>query len=85
VLVSNLSATAASFISGQLSDPPGNLFQNQPAQASVASNMPVSITVQPALAGPPYVSDDPEPTDYKHFEIYSFGNGTTTNAGSRKT
>jgi hypothetical protein len=37
---------------------------------------------QPALAGPPYVSDDPEPTDYKHFEIYSFGNGTTTNAGS---
>jgi hypothetical protein len=37
---------------------------------------------QPALAGPPYVSDDPEPTDYKHFEIYSFGNGTSTNAGS---
>jgi hypothetical protein len=37
---------------------------------------------EPALAGPPYVSDDPEPTDYKHFEIYSFGNGTTTNAGS---
>jgi Putative MetA-pathway of phenol degradation len=39
-------------------------------------------SVQPALAGPPYVSDDPEPTDYKHFEIYSFGNGTSTNAGS---
>jgi hypothetical protein len=38
--------------------------------------------VRPALAGPPYVSDDPEPTDYKHFEIYSFGNGTSTNAGS---
>jgi Putative MetA-pathway of phenol degradation len=38
--------------------------------------------VRPALAGPPYLSDDPEPTDYKHFEIYSFGNGTTTNAGS---
>jgi hypothetical protein len=31
-----------------------------------------------ALAGPPYVSDDPEPTDYKHFEIYSFSNGTAT-------
>jgi hypothetical protein len=28
------------------------------------------------MAGPPYVSDDPEPTDYKHFEIYTFNNGT---------
>jgi hypothetical protein len=33
---------------------------------------------RPALAGPPYVSDDPEPTDYKHFEIYTFNNGTVT-------
>jgi hypothetical protein len=32
--------------------------------------------VCPAMAGPPYVSDDPEPTDYKHFEIYTFNNGT---------
>ncbi len=51
VLVSNLSAAATSFISGQLSDAPGNLFKNQPAQASVAPNSPVTITVQPALAG----------------------------------
>src|SRR4051812_30040935 len=34
-----------------------------------------------ALAGPPYVSDDPEPTDYKHFEIYAFSNGTATRDG----
>jgi hypothetical protein len=34
--------------------------------------------VRPALAGPPYVSDDPEPTDYKHFEIYTFTSGTAT-------
>ncbi|HXN66606.1 MAG TPA: transporter, partial [Bradyrhizobium sp.] len=33
---------------------------------------------RPAFAGPPYVSDDPEPTDYKHFEIYTFSNGTAT-------
>jgi hypothetical protein len=33
---------------------------------------------RPALAGPPYVSDDPEPTDYKHFEIYTFTSGTAT-------
>src|ERR1700738_3551401 len=36
---------------------------------------------RPALAGPPYVSDDPGPTDYKHFEIYSFSNGTATGDG----
>jgi hypothetical protein len=38
----------------------------------------VVILARPALAGPPYVSDDPEPTDYKHFEIYTFSNGTAT-------
>jgi hypothetical protein len=35
-----------------------------------------------ALAGPPYVSDDPEPTDYQHFEIYTFSNGTNTREGT---
>src|SRR5271170_1435998 len=35
----------------------------------------------PALAGPPYVSDDPEPTDYRHFEIYSFNNGMAARDG----
>jgi hypothetical protein len=30
----------------------------------------------PAIAGPPYLTDDPEPTDYKHFEIYTFNSGT---------
>jgi hypothetical protein len=36
----------------------------------------------PVWAGPPYLSDDPEPTDYRHFEIYAFGQGTTTAAGT---
>src|ERR1700688_3824545 len=36
---------------------------------------------RPASAGPPYVSDDPEPTDYKHFEIYTFNSGTATQSG----
>jgi hypothetical protein len=36
------------------------------------------VLVRPAVAGPPYVADDPEPTDYKHFEIYSFSSGTAT-------
>ena len=30
-----------------------------------------------ALAGPPYVTDDPETTDDGHYEIYAFGQGTT--------
>jgi hypothetical protein len=33
------------------------------------------------FAGPPYVTDDPEPTDYQHFEIYAFGQGTDTRNG----
>jgi Putative MetA-pathway of phenol degradation len=37
-----------------------------------------SLLGEPALAGPPYLSDDPEPTDYKHYEIYSLTNGTAT-------
>jgi hypothetical protein len=30
------------------------------------------------MAGPPYLTDDPEPTDYQHFEIYTFNSGTVT-------
>src|ERR1700761_4894047 len=37
---------------------------------------------QPAFAGPPYVSDDPEPTDYQHFEIYTFNFGTSARDGT---
>lgn len=40
------------------------------------------LLTQPALAGPPYVSDDPEPTDYGHFEIYTFNTGTMTQIGT---
>jgi hypothetical protein len=34
--------------------------------------------VSPAFAGPPYVTDDPEPTDYRHYEVYGFTSGTGT-------
>lgn len=36
----------------------------------------------PAIAGPPFMTDDPEPTDYRHFEIYTFSNGTVTKDGT---
>jgi hypothetical protein len=29
----------------------------------------------PAFAGPPFLSDDPEPTPYRHYEIYAFADG----------
>ena len=29
-----------------------------------------------ALAGPPFLTDDPAPTDYQHYEVYGFANGT---------
>jgi hypothetical protein len=30
-----------------------------------------ALDVPPAVAGPPYVTDDPEPTEYRHWEIYT--------------
>ncbi|MBW5435323.1 hypothetical protein FXB41_11200 [Bradyrhizobium canariense] len=39
------------------------------------------LLARPAVAGPPFVSDDPEPTEYHHFEIYTFNNGTNTRDG----
>jgi hypothetical protein len=48
----------------------------------VCCGLMLALFTEPAIAGPPYVSDDPEPTDYKHFEIYTFSNGITTRGGT---
>jgi hypothetical protein len=40
------------------------------------------VLARPAIAGPPFVSDDPEPTPYHQFEIYTFDNGTNTRDGT---
>src|ERR1700723_3297215 len=40
------------------------------------------LLTQSAIAGPPYISDDPEPTDYQHFEIYTYNLGTAARNGS---
>ena len=34
-----------------------------------------------AYAGPPFVTDDPQPTDYGHFEIYAFTQGSEARDG----
>jgi len=41
-----------------------------------------ATTLSPALAGPPYVTDDPTPTPYQHWEIYVFGSGSSSQGGS---
>jgi hypothetical protein len=43
----------------------------------------IALTASPVLAGPPFVTDDPEPTDYQHWEIYS--GFTYENDGSGNT
>jgi len=40
------------------------------------------LAASAARAGPPYVTDDPEPTDFQHFEIYLFQQGTETREGT---
>jgi len=51
--ITNLSATPFSFISGAISDNPGNLFTYTPALATVVPNQPVQISVTPNLNGVP--------------------------------
>ena len=35
-----------------------------------------------ALAGSPYVSDDPEPTEYRNYELYVFSSGASARSGA---
>lgn len=34
------------------------------------------VLARPAAAGPPFLTDDPVPVDYQHWEIYGFSQGT---------
>ena len=40
------------------------------------------ILAAPTFAGPPFLTDDPEPVDYQHWEFYVFGNGDHTSVGN---
>lgn len=40
------------------------------------------LTSSPALAAPPYRTDDPEPTDYQHYEWYNHATGTHISDGA---
>ncbi len=45
-------------------------------QARRAAIAAVLCHASGAAAGPPYITDDPQPTDLGHWEIYVFGNGS---------
>lgn len=38
----------------------------------VCAGVALLALASPAIAGPPFLTDDPQPTDLHHFEIYSF-------------
>jgi hypothetical protein len=41
-----------------------------------------AIWAEPTYAGPPYLTDDPEPVDYQHWEVYGFSMGSQVAGGS---
>lgn len=49
--------------------------------AALAPLALATLLSQPALAGPPYVNDDPVPTDEGHFETYLFVSGAVGHDG----
>jgi hypothetical protein len=58
------------------------MMMRRASRCSAVAGAMLALLMRPAVAGPPFVSDDPEPTDAGHFEIYTFNNGTNTRAGT---
>jgi hypothetical protein len=52
------------------------------ARSGRALLVALNVVSWPAWRGPPYVTDDPEPTEFKHFEIYLFASGSDAHDGS---
>jgi len=45
-------------------------------RAGIAALLGLALTISAATAGPPFKTDDPEPVDYQHYELYFFTLGT---------
>ncbi len=50
----------------------------QSAKAAILVLTVLFIVVLKAYAGPPFQTDDPEPVDFRHYELYAFGNAGGT-------
>lgn len=61
-----------------MSDISGKRIRRRISSLALTAGLMVAYTL-PATAGPPYQSDDPEPTEYRHFEIYTFNKGGRSN------
>src|ERR1035437_10609377 len=48
------------------------------AALAVGLNLVLAVSL---YAGPPFLTDDPEPVDYQHWEAYLFANGDHTSGG----
>jgi hypothetical protein len=49
--------------------------------AAIASGL-AALSDGVAIAGPPYLTDDPEPVPYQHFEFYTLSTGTAVRGGT---
>jgi len=58
---------------------------NQMCSTSFPFAVPLTILglacVETAYGGPPFITDDPEPVDYQHWEFYLFGTGDHAGGG----
>ena len=52
------------------------------ARQALALLVALTVLIRPLWAGPPYVTDDPKPTDFTQFEIYLFATGSDAREGS---
>jgi hypothetical protein len=52
------------------------------ARPGIARLLLLAALAPAAYAGPPYVSDDPQPTSERHFEIYAFTEGLRNEQGT---
>ena len=50
---------------------------------SIATLLSIVATATLAWAGPPFTTDDPEPVEYQHWEVYLASRPFTTKAGGR--
>ena len=49
---------------------------NATARGLLSGSLLIWLFTTAAVAGPPFATDDPEPTDYHHFEVYLYSEGT---------
>lgn len=54
----------------------GVLAQHKTHRRFLAVVVPALLLISPAYAGPPFTTDDAEPTEYGHFEAFLFSSGT---------